>query len=50
MTEKNWNEFLGQFFHCYEDKNGNRPCDNGCACDSCMSAEAAKIWETFHKE
>ena len=50
MTEKNWNEFLGQFFHCYEDENGNRPCDNGCVCDNCMTDEAIKNWEDFHKE
>lgn len=50
MTEKNWNEFLNQFFHCYEDENGNRPCDNGCVCDNCMTDEDIKNWEDFHKE
>lgn len=44
MTEKNWNEFLNQFFHCYADEDGNRPCDN------CMTDEAIKNWEDFHKE
>lgn len=34
-----YNEFLSR----YEDGVGNRPCDNGCMCDKCMTPELEKL-------
>lgn len=40
-----YNEFLDRFCGCHEDKVGNRPCDNGCMCDKCMTPELEKLWK-----
>lgn len=40
-----YNEFLSRFCGCYKDEVGNRPCDNGCMCDKCMTPEFEKLWK-----
>lgn len=40
-----YNEFLSRFCGCHEDEVGNRPCDNGCMCDKCMTPELEKLWK-----
>ena len=40
-----YNEFLDRFYGCYEDKMGNRPCDNSYICDKCMIDEMIKLWK-----
>lgn len=40
-----YNEFLSHFCGCHEDEVGNRPCDNGCMCDKCMTPELEKLWK-----
>lgn len=40
-----YNEFLSRFCGCHEDEIGNRPCDNGCMCDKCMTPELEKLWK-----
>lgn len=40
-----YNEFLSRFCGCHENKVGNRPCDNGCMCDKCMTPELEKLWK-----
>lgn len=40
-----YNEFLDRFCGCHEDEVGNRPCDNGCMCDKCMTDEMIKLWK-----
>lgn len=40
-----YNEFLSRFCGCPEDEVGNRPCDNGCMCDKCMTPELEKLWK-----
>lgn len=52
MTETKWNylrnNFLATRYHCHEDENGNRPCDNGIVCNSCMTQEAQDEWYHFY--
>lgn len=52
MTEAKWdylrNQFLAIQYHCYEDENGNRPCDNGAICDACTTQEAQDSWHHFY--
>lgn len=43
-------QFLAQYCGCHDDDNGNRPCDNGCLCDKCMTKEVQEIWEKVQKE
>lgn len=40
-----YNEFLSRFCGCHEDEVDNRPCDNGCMCDKCMTDEMIKLWK-----
>ena len=35
-----WDSFLKVYCNCYPDANGNRPCDNGAACDKCLTPKA----------
>ena len=42
-----WDEFLNVEFGCYEDENGNRPCDNGALCDRCSDE---KLYKNFCKK
>ena len=39
-----WDEFLRVEFGCYEDENGNRPCDNGALCDRCSDEKINKFF------
>ena len=39
-----WDEFLNVEFGCYEDENGNRPCDNGALCDRCSDEKFYKFF------
>lgn len=52
MSIKNdvWEKALKEYLHCYEDSNGNRPCDNGVVCDRCMSSDMQDIYENLLKE
>lgn len=56
-TEVKRLEELRRSLGCYQDENGNWPCDNGTVCDRCMQAQAeayhtdiADITEAAHKE
>lgn len=44
MTNKElfklWEKFRAKQYHCFPDKNGNYPCDNGKPCDKCCTNEA----------
>lgn len=44
---KLYDNYLSKVHHCYKDEVGNRPCDNGVACDSCMTEEASRDWKHF---
>lgn len=45
-TEVKRLEELRRSLGCYQDENGNWPCDNGAVCDRCMAAQA----ETYHQD
>lgn len=45
-----YNEFLDRFCGCHEDEVGNRPCDNGCMCDKCMTPEMVELWREVHND
>lgn len=45
-----WDKVLKEYCHCYPDAVGNRPCDNGCLCDRCMSEEVKEIYHSLLKE
>ncbi len=47
MKNVTYSEFLAIFCNCHPDAEGNRPCDNGCLCDKCMTAEAQEVWENI---
>lgn len=44
-----YDNFLNQYCGCYTDEEGNRPCDNGCLCDRCMTHEAQELWEKIKR-
>ena len=54
MTNNNainlWDKVLREYCHCYPDIVGNRPCDNGCLCDRCMSKDVKEIYNSLLKE
>ena len=45
-----WDKVLREYCHCYPDAVGNRPCDNGCLCDRCMSKDVKEIYNSLLKK
>ena len=46
-----WNNFLNKYYCKADPVTGNRPCDNGLACDKCHTTEAAEEFENYlHKD
>lgn len=40
-----WEKFLEEECQCFADQiTGNRPCDNGCFCDKCLTDEIRVKW------
>ncbi len=45
-----YDEFLSAYCGCYADCEGNRPCDNGCLCDRCMTKEMQEAWKRVKED
>jgi hypothetical protein len=42
-----WDKFLNETGICVSGYGGNRPCDNGCPCDRCMSEWITTRYENW---
>lgn len=49
-ARKIWKEVLEEAVGCYEDENGNRPCDYGTYCSKCDEDWVGKIYKQRLKE
>lgn len=45
-----YNQFLAEYCQCFAGCDGNRPCDNGCLCNKCMTREALNAWCDFRSK
>lgn len=46
---KKWSMFLTENYCQRDSETGNRPCDNGFLCDSCMTSYAQEKFEEWSK-
>lgn len=49
MTNKQviyeWCKYLEDVIGCHADEHGNRPCDYGAPCDTCMACDAYDAYD-----
>lgn len=48
--DKLYKKWMNEYCHCYTDKDGKTPCDNGEKCNRCQWPDAQEVWAKMKEE